>query len=91
MFKGQVLSLDIKNAYGEVSWAVALRAVLKRAPMLAGPLATLWHTGCTAVHTAAQDGTWTEWPIHGSLIQGNLEAQAIFCFVQMAPGAHVPR
>jgi hypothetical protein len=76
-----VLSLDIKNAFGEVSWQVALRAVLQHAPMLAGPLTCMWQAGRTAVHTAAPDGSWTAWPIHGSLIQGNLEAQPIFCLV----------
>jgi hypothetical protein len=76
-----MLSLDIKNAFGEVSWPVALRAVLKRAPLLAGPLVSMWHSGSTTVHTAAADGSWSAWPIHGSLIQGNLEAQPIFCLI----------
>ena len=76
-----ILSLDIRNAFGEVSWPVALHTVLKRAPLLAGPLACMWQSGATNVHTAAPDGSWTKWPIHGSLIQGNLEAQPIFCLV----------
>jgi hypothetical protein len=76
-----MLSLDIKNAFGEVSWAVAMRAVLQRAPLLAGPLVSMWYSGSSTVHTAAADGTWSAWPIHGSLIQGNLEAQPIFCLI----------
>jgi hypothetical protein len=60
---------------------VALRTVLQRAPLLAGPLVSMWNSGSTMVYTAAADGTWSPWPIHGSLIQGNLEAQPIFCLI----------
>ena len=79
------ISLDVKNAFGAVEWARALRAVLRRAPQLAAPLAACWQPGCVLVYTQlpqeAEVNGWHCFAIYGSLVQGNCEAHIVFCLV----------
>ena len=52
-----ILSLDVKNAFGEVAWPVALRAALRRAPLIAVPMAAMWRCGHALVYTMMPCGT----------------------------------
>ena len=75
-------SLDVRNAFGSIEWADALRIVTASAPSLAPFLATIWGAGRQVIHTqSAHTGEWTSSAACGSLIQGGPEAQHIFCIV----------
>ena len=77
-----IVTLDTKNAFGEVTWPIALRAALERAPKLAIPMAAMWRCGHALVYTMTPSGTgWHAFPVHGSLVQGNLEGAPAFCLV----------
>ena len=76
------VSLDVKNAFGTVEWADALGAVTERLPQLAVPLTLQWSSFRTIVYTQDPDGHgWHAFEITGSLVQGNVEAQTVFCIL----------
>ena len=77
-----ILTLDVKNAFGEVSWPVALKAALRRAPLLAVPLAAMWRAGSALVFTMKSCGTaYHAFEVFDKLIQGNIEGAPGFCLV----------
>ena len=77
-----LVSLDIRNAFGSVRWADALRAVLAKAPKLAPLLAIQWYTLRLTLYLQAANGVeWHALVIYGSLLQGGLDGRPVFCIV----------
>ena len=75
-------SLDVRNAFGAISWADALRIITAVAPKLAPFLSVIWSPGHQVIWTqATQPGQWMAAAICGSLVQGGPEAHYVFCLV----------
>ena len=85
-----VLGLDMKNAFGAVSWADALPALVAHLPKLAVPLALQLSCFGIIVYLKDVDGQgWHCFKILGSLVQGDVEAHSIFCVVIAIVAARV--
>ena len=77
-----LVSLDIKNAFGAILWATALRITIKRCPRLARFLTCAWQAGYQRLWVQTPDPhDWDFIDAVGSLIQGGPEAHQIFCLV----------
>ena len=77
-----IASLDVKNAFGSITWADALRVTTAVAPKLAPFLGAIWGPGHQTIWTqATSNGGWTSAAIAGSLVQGGPEAHNVFCLV----------
>ena len=50
-----LISLDIKNAFGQVQWADALLIAVAQAPRLAVPMAMMWRDFQLEVHLRDED------------------------------------
>ena len=76
------LSLDVKNAFGQVSWHRALQAATTRAPKLAKALVAAWTPGGVDVFVERPRGEpgprWVPFATTGSVVQGNLEGSPSF-------------
>ena len=75
-----LIAIDVRNAFGALSWPVALAAAAA-VPALAAAVAAAWAPGRTRLWTAAPDGTWTGAWLSGSVIQGNPEGSPLYCLV----------
>ena len=63
-----LISLDVQNAFGEVRWADALWAAVRRAPKLAVPMAAMWRCGFVQVFLPDEHGEgWHAIMAYGSL------------------------
>ena len=77
-----LVSLDIKNAFGSIGWANALRITANLAPKLAHFLSSAWAPGSLRIWTQAADRqSWTPMHAIGSLVQGGPEAHQVFCLI----------
>ena len=77
-----LVSLDVKNAFGCIQWAAALRIVTTLVPKLAHFLTAVWGVGHQRIWTQTRDPhIWAFMDAIGSLIQGGPEAHQIFCLV----------
>ena len=74
-----LISLDIQNAFGSVKWPKALLVLADKAPKLAVPIAAMWRSGLVRCFTKSPQGGWRHFAMHGSLVQGNVEAHPAFC------------
>ena len=87
-----LLALDLKNAFGTVSWILALEAVVASAPRLAPALAAQWASGHMVIFARrAADAGWTAYAVTGGFFQGNVEAHPVFCIVFYGLTVHVAR
>ena len=75
------VSLDVKNAFGEIAWAEALEAAAELAPSLGPAIAAAWAPGSVRVYTSTPCKDWHPFHIRGSLIQGNPEGSPLYCLV----------
>eukprot|EP00975_Prorocentrum_lima_P055156 11564401-Prorocentrum_lima.AAC.1 len=54
-----LITLDIKNAFGTVTWADTLRQAIKHLPSIAVPVAGMYRHGHLITHVQKSDGDWT--------------------------------
>jgi hypothetical protein len=75
------LSLDIKNAFGAVTWESALRITDAECPQLSLILAGQWQNGHVSMLTERTPGCWTHNQTTGSMLQGGHEGHPAFCVI----------
>jgi hypothetical protein len=75
------LSLDVKNAFGAVTWTSALRVAEEECPQLGLILAGQWQYGHLSLLTERTTGCWTHNEATGSLLQGGHDGHPAFCVI----------
>ncbi len=77
-----LLTLDIRNAFGQVQWTDALNATAARVPRFAVPLAMMWRGGAgIPVYAETPEGPWAEFRVYAGVVQGSQEGSPVFCVV----------
>ena len=65
-----VLTIDVKNAFGSVTWTDAATITEQKAPSTAAFLATQWQNGSTTLLIEDKPAVWLRQQVTGSLLQG---------------------
>jgi hypothetical protein len=73
-----LVTMDVKNAYGEASRAWCRTAAAEAIPELDRPLAQLWSNGGHRLWTERSPGSWHCTEVTDGLWQGSSEATAVF-------------
>ena len=74
-----LITLDLKNAYGEASRTVCRGAVRAQVPTMESGLAQLWGSGAHVVYVEHGPGQWEPHEVGDGLWQGSCEASAMLC------------
>ena len=79
--KMAIVTLDVKNAFGSVTWAHALEACLRLVPDLAPALAGQWINKVAPIWAETSANYWAKHDLYGSLLQGGQDGHPVFCLV----------
>ena len=74
-----VLTIDVKNAFGSVTWTDAATIMEQKAPSTAAFLATQWQNGSTTLLIEDKPAVWLRQQVTGSLLQGGHDGHPTFC------------
>lgn len=76
-----IVALDVKNAFGSVTWPHALEAYLRLVPDFAPALAGQWINKTLPIYTQTAPNKWSKQNLYGSLLQGGQDGHPVFCLV----------
>ena len=76
-----IVALDVKNAFGSVTWPHAFEACLRLVPDLAPALAGQWINKTLPIYIETTPIQWSKCNLQGSLLQGGQYGHPACCLV----------